>query len=426
MQTKTRAYLFSVLQFILVVQFFVGCSDEPKPAIKARPPRFQMDEPTYVTHQEVTLTGKIVDLGSVPIDDHGFIYALSEITSDNEGTKVSLGILDKPETMSLFVDNLIRETKYFARAYVSVNDSTFFGAQITFTTYGTNEWIKVSNGFIGDSDYFSSMFLGKKNFPGLNGKGYLIGQFGSRDGQSVTPLYEYDPPQSSLTRLPDLPGESRDHTARFAAGNKIYIGMGSHSLGYATEFHSFNPETKEWTRVSDFGGIPMALAVSVAFGDRAYVGFGSGEVGTEKTFWEYNATSDVWTKKSSPILSYALRRVLMAVSINNKAYFLFDDTFKLQVWEYEPSSDAWTRKADFTGKVEGRDTPNPNPFLSLSVLGKGYFSDEDGNIWEYNPTTDQWKEIPAPPNKSTFQFGIPINNRIYLGSNQDVYVYIPE
>lgn len=391
-----------------------------------------MDEPTYVTHQEVTLTGKIIDLGSIPIDDHGFIYALSEITSDNEGTKVSLGTLDKTGPLSIFLDNLESKKKYFARAYVSVNDSTFLSAQIAFATHGTNEWIKVNNGFNGDDgEYFSLMYSTRReNFPTLNGKAYLVGRFGSRNGQSVTPLYEYDPPKDTLTRLPDLPGESRDFTAQFAAGDKIYVGMGSYQtnpLEHVTEFHSFNPDTKEWTSVRDFGGIPMAYAVSVAFGDRVYVGFGLGKVGFEETFWEYNATSDVWTKKSSPFSSTdILSRVLMAVSINNKAYFLFDDTDKLQVWEYEPSSDVWTRKTNFTGKVEGRDTPSVYPFLSLSAAGKGYFSDEEGNIWEYNPTLDQWKEIPAPPNKSTFQFGVTINNRIYLGSNADVYVYIPE
>jgi N-acetylneuraminic acid mutarotase len=212
--------------------------------------------------------------------------------------------------------------------------------------------------------------------------------------------------------------------ARFVAADKLYVGMGSGLTGRSNEFYSFNTNTKEWNPVSDFGGKPMSGAVSVVFGDRAYVGF---EGGFEQTFWEYSATNDVWTEKSSPFSPIdRVKRVLMAVSINDKAYFLFNVFFVMQLWQYDPSSDTWTRKADFTGEIQGLNPNIATPLLSFSVSGKGYFSDDDGNIWEYNPALDQWKTIPAPPNRSSFQFGVTINDRIFLGSRNDVYMYIPE
>src|SRR5688572_15788165 len=54
-------------------------------------PALTVTNPTYVTPFDATLNGQLSVLGTEAINDHGFIYGLSEIKSVTEGTKISLG-----------------------------------------------------------------------------------------------------------------------------------------------------------------------------------------------------------------------------------------------------------------------------------------------------------------------------------------------
>jgi N-acetylneuraminic acid mutarotase len=379
---------------------------------------------------EALLKGELA-LGTQPIDDHGFIYSQSEITSAASGTKVSLGTTATSGPVSLSIEDLAKNTNYFARAYVHLDDTTLLSDQIAFTTANTNEWIKVSNGFPESHDEIYSLAIGPWcNHMELNGKAYLLGEVGSKYGEMVVPLYEYDPKTDDLTRMPDFPGVYTHSPVRFVAGDKIYVGMGQEpvpSLEIPPDFYSFSPDTKIWTQVKDFGGTPMAAAATVSFGDIAYVGFGPGHVGFEEAFWQYNATTNSWTEKTSPLTEgWALNKVLMSVSVGDKAYFLFARTGSHEVWEYTPSSDEWFRREDYTGEVEGVYDGSVQPFMSMSVKGKGYFFDQAGNIHVYDPLVDEWTTITASPNKGTHRFAVSIEDRLYVGSRQDVYMYIPE
>lgn len=378
-------------------------------------PRLDISYATLIDASEATLNAELTEITGHEIIDHGFIFSKNELTSFNQGERISLSSTAKNGKLQKRLANLSSKQKYFFSAFVTIGEGDIVTDQLSFETIDVNLWGKTAelplrNGW----DVF------RKAGVEIKGKVYL-GFGATTDGIATRiPVFEYDPTTALFTKLTDFPDSYRHATSVLAILDTLYIGLGYFSNGVnSKDIWSFNPSSKVWKKGKDFP-IDINKTTSFVLNNRGYV-IGL-DVGLKKSgIWEYSVAQNLWLERKAPPSD--LIEPIDAFSINGKGYVIGVSSnigSPSPLWEYDPINDGWTSKANLPLKFN-------NAVICLSTEKKGYVIQtyiDDSFFFVYSPANNTWRELPKAPFSA--QSGFTHSNKIFAADKNYVYTYLPE
>ncbi len=121
---------------IILLLLFIGCQEEK---IESVYPLVQTGDVTNIQPSGATFYGKVINMGSQEIVDHGFVWDANPSPTVEQSYVKSLGatISNNPyvaEITSAFVEG----TTYYVRAFVRDKNSTVYGREVSFVSLGSN------------------------------------------------------------------------------------------------------------------------------------------------------------------------------------------------------------------------------------------------------------------------------------------------
>lgn len=124
---------------ILSVLLLIVISCKKKPDIEISNNKIVIGQTTiYSTSYRLTqVTTIISDLGGNLITNYGHCWSLNQNPTTSEPTKTIRGILNQAGSFTSDLDNLSPGKKYFVRSYVTYQNGTVYGAEISFNTSET-------------------------------------------------------------------------------------------------------------------------------------------------------------------------------------------------------------------------------------------------------------------------------------------------
>lgn len=110
---------------MLVGLFFFACDDDME--LKTRSyPAINTKEVTEISPNEARLHAEILSIGNAGISDHGFVYDDEPNPNLDKSDRISLGEASQKGTFSALVSgNLIKDKRYFVKAYAITKDNSF-------------------------------------------------------------------------------------------------------------------------------------------------------------------------------------------------------------------------------------------------------------------------------------------------------------
>lgn len=103
------------------------------------------------------------------IIDHGVVYCMEKNSSEEENfEKISLGVLTSGNSFSVLIDrNLLKNVTYVAKVYITTNEKTVYGNEITFVSKGGKAPVLNSfwpeKGFAGDTLSIRGQYFSRNN-----------------------------------------------------------------------------------------------------------------------------------------------------------------------------------------------------------------------------------------------------------------------
>lgn len=268
---------------------------------------------------------------------------------------------------------------------------------VGFSHQAQNEWAQMAS-FEGNgrhhpitvaNDQYGYVIAGQAGFAALN----------------LDDVHRYDPSTDSWTAMAAFPGGGRGYGYGVCEGNNAYVGFGSNSSGYPTDWWHLNMASGTWTALADFPGLGRNHPAMVLAGGQIMVGLGSNDIGNLGDWWAYDMANDTWEQRSA--FTAGDRHHPFYFGIDGAAYVGFghgnsvngDLTIYRDFHRYDPETDDWTQLGDFPGeaRVAGTQFAKDGFGYVLSGDGDNHGPLDYGEFWKYNPSNDSWSEMPAHP-----------------------------
>ncbi|OQP45001.1 hypothetical protein A4H97_33095 [Niastella yeongjuensis] len=191
----------------------------------------------------------------------------------------------------------------------------------------------------------------------------------------------------------DIAVGGRTEGVSFAIGSKGYIGGGTNSGTFRSDFWEYDEATSTWTQKADVPGTGgRVFATSMVINNKGYVGLGNNGTTTFGDWWEYDPFANTWTAKAG--YPGGATTAAAGFSVGNKGYVGLgakSGTYPLTFWSYDPATDTWAPIADFPGT--GRREP-----VAFSLNNKGYVAtgwllggaNNANDCWQYDPVLNTW------------------------------------
>ncbi len=193
--------------------------------------------------------------------------------------------------------------------------------------------------------------------------------------------------------------------------------------------------SKKWTLLKEFPGEPRVGAVSFAIGDKVYVGLGSRTVGLFDNddnfadFWAYDTTSDTWIQLGD--FPGGARSLAFGFALDGKGYVgsgrdatTLDSYGKTDFWEFEPISASWTKKNDLPSVTPSQPAGFLAPFADaangIAYYGTGIdraTSFPNSKVFRYSGLGGDWTSVPDYPVDILGAVGFMIGNRVFVGAS---------
>ena len=211
----------------------------------------------------------------------------------------------------------------------------------------------------------------------------------------------------------------------FGIGNRIYIGMGSPSLGAerATQSYGYDIGANSWFQVASFPNPTIAgSGVGFAIGATGYVLLAKDTLAGE--LWAYDTAQNVWTKMAD--FPGRLTDATTGFSVNGKAYVGFGDTSDArQFYQYDPASNAWSAVSDFPGAQTGGTASFVIGGYAYIGLGGNLVSEVDqafyAQVYRYDAANNSWRGCAVFPGAQRFgATGFSVGNMGYIAGGIDV------
>ena len=234
--------------------------------------------------------------------------------------------------------------------------------------------------------------------------GYVIaGQ--ANNGNNLSDVHRYEFATDTWIQLNDFPGGERGYAYGVNEGNDAYLGFGSNTNGYPTDWWHLDMSTGSWTELAPFPGAGRDHPALVWVANKVVMAMGSNGSGNQGDTWIYDIETDTWAEGAS--FNGGDRHHPFYFGIDGIAYIgmghgnsvLGSLTIYNDWYAYDPVNNVWTQQASFPGEARVAGT-------QFAIGGKGYVLSGDGDdhgpldygeFWEYDPDTDQWIELTPHP-----------------------------
>ena len=226
-----------------------------------------------------------------------------------------------------------------------------------------------------------------------------------------------------------FPGRARDRAMFFAAGNKLYFGLGEHRrLSHApeqlTDFWVFDTQSNAWDSIpAPFPGGWRTGAVGFTAEGKIYVGTGEDYKDEYGDFYEFTPESNTWHKVES--MNVNPRGNARVISIGGEHYFGFGKGSKeyRDFWKFVPESQTWERQEpfyeeDFPGMPE-----DPVVFtINRDREDYAYAYEYDSDLcFVFHATEGRWHALEGNPFKGMYCFTL--DNRLYGMKDRQTYEF---
>ena len=255
----------------------------------------------------------------------------------------------------------------------------------------------------------------------LNGIIYVVG--GEEDNQSIRDVDAYNIASNTWSSRRSLPAATNMNGVSVIDG-KLYVVGGIRQTAdgrtLSRSLFVYNPKFDSWTRKRDLP-VDAFHGTQAVINGKLYVHVGSISLGVDSVFFRYDPATNTWIKRASPPNQHIQGQ---ARAINGKLYLVggegspnLEPTTRLDV--YNPATNTWTRKASMlqrrmafaSGVINGK----------LYVAG-GWDSGEGSTLNStevYDPATNTWSSKAVMPNPQLYMASAAGGNRLFVIGGDD-------
>ena len=229
-----------------------------------------------------------------------------------------------------------------------------------------------------------------------------------------------------------FPGRAREGAMLFAAGNKLYFGLGEHRrLSHApeqlTDFWVFDTQSNAWDSIpAPFPGGWRTGAVGFTADGKIYVGTGEDYKDEYGDFYEFTPENNTWRKVES--MNVNPRSNARVISIGGEHYFGFGKGSKeyRDFWKFVPESQTWERQEPFY-EEDFPGMPEAPIVFTINRDGEDYaYAYEYGSdlCFVFRAKEGRWHTLEENPFKGMYCFTL--DNRLYGMKSYQTYVFQEE
>ena len=121
-----------VISFFILIVFF-SCQKEEKAPVGTNKITIGSTAPTTISYTTATVSAAIESIKGNKAIQYGHCWGIAQ-SPVVDGSKTSLGSLSEAKTFNSQLENLLPNTSYFIRAYVTTQYETIYGSEATFKT----------------------------------------------------------------------------------------------------------------------------------------------------------------------------------------------------------------------------------------------------------------------------------------------------
>ena len=118
--------------------------------------------------------------------------------------------------------------------------------------------------------------------------GYMIAGQDATFSNNLDDVYRYDIALDQWTQLNPFPGGGRGYGYGVYDENDAYLGFGSNSNGFPTDWWHFDMNDEQWTQLASFPGAGRNHPAMILANNKIFVGLGSNSSGNLNDWWEYD------------------------------------------------------------------------------------------------------------------------------------------
>ena len=229
-----------------------------------------------------------------------------------------------------------------------------------------------------------------------------------------------------------FPGRAREGAMLFAAGNKLYFGLGEHRrLSHAAEqlddFWVFDTQSNAWDSIpAPFPGGWRTGAVGFAAEGKVYVGTGENGKDCYGDFYEFTPESNTWRKVES--MNVNPRSNARVISIGGEHYFGFGKGSKeyRDFWKFVSESQTWERQEPFY-EEDFPGMPEAPIVFSINQGGEDYayaYEYDSDLCFVFRAKEGRWHALEENPFKGMYCFTL--DNRLYGMKSYQTYEFKKE
>ena len=229
-----------------------------------------------------------------------------------------------------------------------------------------------------------------------------------------------------------FPGRARERAMLFAAGNKLYFGLGEHRrLSHAAEqlddFWVFDTQSNAWDSIpAPFPGGWRTEAVGFAAEGKVYVGTGEDYKDEYGDFYEFTPESNTWRKVGS--MTVNPRGNARVISIGGEHYFGFgrgSEEYR-DFWKFVPESQTWERQEPFY-EEDFPEMPEAPIVFTINRDGEDYayaYEYDSDLCFVFHAKEGRWHALEENPFKGMYCFTL--DNRLYGMKSYQTYEFHEE
>ena len=229
-----------------------------------------------------------------------------------------------------------------------------------------------------------------------------------------------------------FPGRAREGAMLFAAGNKLYFGLGEHRrLSHApeqlTDFWVFDTQSNAWDSIpAPFPGGWRTGAVGFTADGKIYVGTGEDYKDEYGDFYKFTPENNTWRKVES--MNVNPRSNARVISIGGEHYFGFGKGSKeyRDFWKFVSESQTWERQEPFY-EEDFPGMPEAPIVFTINRDGEDYaYAYEYGSdlCFVFRAKEGRWHALEENPFKGMYCFTL--DNRLYGMKSYQTYVFQEE
>ncbi|MBO9204485.1 MULTISPECIES: Kelch repeat-containing protein [Niastella] len=262
----------------------------------------------------------------------------------------------------------------------------------------------------------------------IGSKGYV--GTGTTSGTFLSDFWEYDEATETWSQKADVPGGGRVFATGFSINQKGYAGLGNRGATILSDWYEYDPFTNIWAIKANYPGGATTAATGFAARGFGYVGLGYSSGTYPSTFWMYNTFSDTWS--SIPNFPGTARREAVGFTINGSGYvatgWLNGTSNANDCWKYDPSTTTWSAQAALPASPRRTSSAFTIQNHAYIVCGYRTTGGSTNELWEfYNDTWTQKANFPGSAQWGPASFGLHDKAIVGFGSanNKQLYEYHP-